>query len=210
MADATKLWWAWRKRANSTFLRSILLVILALLFTVATVATSVFSSFIIDRGTVDVLVDSPLCGRINSTGTAWRSYMIEFDRSATTYSSFCYKNESLEPTCNIFTQHNIPLIVGDASCPFLNKTWCDTKEAVSVDSGLLDIGKTFGLNLKAQDRVQYRKKTTCTVFSIKGAYQVLNLMKNSHLAEGDRAVFPGEEIVVLHYGPTFGQITEAT
>jgi hypothetical protein len=211
VADAVKLWWAWRKKANHAFLRSLLLVVLALVFTVATVAASIFSSLIISSGTIDVLVKSPLCGRINSTGTDWRSYTIEFDRSATAYTQSCYKNTSLGPSCNVFMQPNIPLKVTSEPCPFDNATAaCDTKDAVGVDSGLLDVGKTFGLNLKEQDRVQYQKRTTCTVLPIKDAYKVFSLEDMPELADGGRKVYPGEEIVVLYYGPTFGAIPKAT
>lgn len=107
-------------------------------------------------------------------------------------------------------QPNIPLKVTSEPCPFLNTTWCDTKDAVSVDSGLLDVGKTFGLNLKEQDRVQYRKKATCTVLPIKGAYKVFPLEDVPFLVDGGRTVFGGEEIVVLYYGPTLGKIPKAT
>jgi hypothetical protein len=210
MADALKLWWVWRKKAERPFLRSTLLVILALLFTIATVAASIFSSLVVDNGTIDVLVKSPLCGRINSTGTAWRSYSINFDRSATSYAASCYKNSSLPPSCSVFMRPNIPLTVQDAPCPFLNTTWCDTKEAVSVDSGLLDVGKTFGLNLAAKDRVQYRKKTTCTVLPIKGAYDVIDLKNLPSFRKLGRPALPNEQAVVLYYGPTFGIIPKAS
>jgi hypothetical protein len=210
MADATKLWWAWRKRAKRSFLRSIVLVLLALLFTISTAAASIFSSLIVETGTIDVLIDSPLCGRINSTGTDWQSYTIEFDRSAVAYTTNCYKNGTLPPSCNVYMQPDIPLKVQDEPCPFLNTTWCDTKEAVSIDSGLLDVGKTFGLNLAAKDRVQYRKKTTCTVLPIRGAYDVVDLKNVPFLADGTRGQFPGEQILVLYYGPTLGQIPKAS
>jgi len=101
-------------------------------------------------------------------------------------------------------RQNIPLTVKDAPCPFQNSTFCDTKEAVSVDSGLLDVGKTFGLNLAAKDRVQFRKKTTCTVLPIKEYYLVIDLDKYPKLMEGSRPALRGEQGVVLLYGPTFG------
>jgi hypothetical protein len=202
MSDTLKLWWAWRKKADKAFLRSILLMILALIFTVATVAASILSSLIVDSGTINVLVDSSLCGHINSSGIAWRSYMIEYGRSAATYAASCYKEGSPGPNCRVFMQSNIPLTVQDAPCPFLNTTWCDTKEAVSVDSGLIDLGKTLGLNLAAKDRVQYRKKTTCTILPIEGYYDILSLEKFPNMIDSNRALFPGEEIVVLYYGST--------
>jgi hypothetical protein len=211
VADAVKLWWAWGKKENYALLRSLLLVILAQAFTVATVAASMLSSLIISSGTIDVLVNSSLCGRINSTGTDWRSYTIEFDRSATGYTQSCYKNTSLGPSCNVFMQPNIPLNVTSEPCPFDNAiAACDTNDAVGVDSGLLDVGKTFGLNLKGQDRVQYRKKTTCTILPIKDAYRAFSLEDMPGLADGDRKVYPDEEIVILYYRPAFEQLPKAT
>jgi hypothetical protein len=106
-------------------------------------------------------------------------------------------------------QPNISLTVTNVPCPFLKTTACDTKDAVGMDSGLLDIGKTFGLNLKAEDRVQHRKKTTCTVLPIKGAYKVIDLKDHPEVDVG-RYVLPNEQAVVLYYGPTFGTIPKAS
>jgi hypothetical protein len=183
---------------------------LALLFTIATVSASIFSSLIISSGMINVLVDSPLCGRINSTGTAWRSYSIDFDRSASSYFLNCYRNGSLPPNCDVFMNPNIPLMIQDAPCPFVNATFCDTKEAVSLDSGLKDVGKTFGLNIAAKDRVMFRKKTTCTVLPIKDRWMVIDLGKYRKLMSEDRPALPGEQAVVAMYGPTFGKLALAT
>jgi hypothetical protein len=158
MAEAIKLWWAWRNNANGAFLRSFILMLLALLFTVATVAASVFSSLIVDTGTITVLIDSPLCGGIGNKSADTFANQINY--IAPSYADRCMRNGSLPSGCDSYMQPNIPLMVQDVLCPFLNTTWCNTTEAVSVDTGLIDMGKTFGLNLKAKDRVQFRKKTT--------------------------------------------------
>jgi hypothetical protein len=205
MTDVLKLWWAWRKKADRPLLRSLALAMIALLFTIATVSASILSSLIVSNGMIDVLVESPLCGRINPNGTAWRSYTVNFDRSAASYTLNCYRNGSLPPNCDVFMQPNIPLKVEDAPCPFKNASFCDTKEALSIDSGLKDVGKTFGLNLAAKDRVQFRKKTTCSVLPINGRYRVANLDDLPGILDEDRPAIPGEQAMLLNYGPSFSR-----
>jgi hypothetical protein len=205
MADAVKLWWAWRKNADKPFLRSLVLVMLALTFTAATVAASVFSSLIVTTGVVEILVDSPLCGGINTTGTVWRSVKSYVDQTSGSYAKACYLNTTtLSTGCSSFMQPNIPLKVENAPCPFLNTTWCNTTEAVSLDTGLIDVGKTFGLNLAAQDRVSFRKRTTCTILPIEGAYDVVNVRDYPQLQE-DRPALTQEQVMILYYGPTFSK-----
>ncbi|KAB2107082.1 hypothetical protein AG0111_0g5246 [Alternaria gaisen] len=202
VAEALKLWWAWRKNTNRPFLRSMVLVLVAMLFTAVTVAASVFSSFVVDSGSIEVLVDSPLCGRINGTGTAWRTYITTLIANAPVYAGACYRNGSLPALCNdAFTNVNIPLTVGSTPCPF-NETMCGTKNAVTVDSGLVDVGKMFGLNLAAKDRVMFRKKVSCTVLPSEGSYEVFDLELIPSLVPADRFIFPGEQILALLYGPT--------
>jgi hypothetical protein len=203
MADSIKLYWAWRKKADRPFLRSALLVLLAFLFTAGTIAASVFSSLIVKGGTITVLVDSPFCGRANSNPDAGRTFSLSVDIYAQGYASNCYRtfNGSLPASCEVFVQPNIALIVEDAPCPFPNKTWCDTKEAVSVDSGLLDVGKAFGFNLPARDRVMQRKKTTCSVLPIEGHYGIYNVKDYPSLDEDSPS--PDAQIAVLKYGYTF-------
>jgi len=71
VAEAVELWWAWRKSADRPFLGSALLMLIAILFTAMTVAASIFSSLIVNTGTIDVLVDSTRCAAVGFNGTAW-------------------------------------------------------------------------------------------------------------------------------------------
>lgn len=103
-------------------------------------------------------------------------------------------------------QPNIPLTIRDAPCPFKNETYCATKEAFNVDSGLLDVGRTFGLNVAAKDRVQYRKSTNCTVFPMEGHWGVYNVKDVPGLLH----TLPNEDIGVVSYGTTLEKVTWAT
>ncbi|KAI4607715.1 hypothetical protein J4E80_009456 [Alternaria sp. BMP 0032] len=194
------LYWAWRKKADRPFLRSILLVLIAMLFAAITITASIFSSLIVDTGTVTVMVDSPSCGQVNVTGTVWRPYGQLIDRAASAYTRECYRDGPLPPACNVFTQPNIPLNVENVPCPF-NDTMCDTKDAVRIDSGLIDVSKTFGLNLAAQDRVSFRKKTECTVLPVEGYYDVVDLEERPMWKPDYREILPGEQVAVFFYGP---------
>jgi hypothetical protein len=209
MADAMKLMWAWRKKTERPFLRSILLILLALLFTIATVAASVFSSLIVSTGTIDVLVSSPFCGRINTRPEVGRVYDMNVDHVAPVYAAACYKNGSLPSICDVFVQPNIPLKVTDVSCPFADDTWCDTKESVNVDSGLLDVGTTFGINLAPEDRVQVRKATTCSILPNEDNYILRNAVDVAEIV-APRTPFSSEQIMIFFYGTTFGRVLGAT
>jgi len=208
MADALKLWWAWRKKTDRPLLRSLTLMVLALVFTIGTIASSIFSSLIVDTGTIEVLVDSPYCGRVNSNPDNGRAYSLNIDELAPRYTSTCYKNGSLPSSCEVFTQPNIPLAIEDAPCPFKNGTWCFSKDAVKVDSGLLDVGKTFGLNVAGKDRVQYRKVTTCAVLPIDGHWGVYDSNKYPSLRYLRQV--PGDQLAIVSYGTSFEEATWAT
>jgi hypothetical protein len=203
IADTVKLWWAWRKNTERAFLRSFILIALAFVFVVSTVAASVFSSLIISTGTIEVLVDSPFCGGISNRGIANRtanSFTGPIFSLAPSWAETCYKNGSLPKACNFWMQPNIPLTVQDSPCPLPDPAWCNTTKAVSIDTGLLDVFKTFGLNLGAEERVQFRRKTTCSILPIAGAYDVVDLEDSPKLWPIDRQPLPKEQFLRLFYG----------
>ena len=204
IAEAMKLYWAWRRKADRPFLRSILLVLVAILFAAVTITASVFSSLIVDTGTITVLVDAPNCGQVNISGTAWRTYGQGIDIAAPAYTQECYRDGPLPPACNVFTQPNIPLKVEDVPC-FFNETMCSkkgtTKDAVRIDSGLLDVSKTFGLNLPDRDRVSFRKQIECGIPAVDGYYDVIDLEEMPIWKPEYREILPGEQVAVYFYGP---------
>lgn len=200
IAEALKLWWAWRRKADRPFLRSILLVLIAILFVALTTTASIFSSLIVDSGTITVLAQSPNCGQVNITREVWKTYKQAVDRSAPAYTQECYRNGTLPPSCDVFTQPSIPLTVENVPCPF-NETMCDTKDAVSVDSGLIDVSKSFGLNLAAKDGISFRKKIECTVLPVDGYYRVFDLKDVDAWKPDYREIFPEEQVGATFYGP---------
>lgn len=200
MADTLKLYWAWRKRADRPFLRSISLVLVAFVFKTATIAASIFSSLIVDSGSITVLVESSLCGGVSSEGYARKTYTVALNQAVPVYARDCYKNGSLPLTCGVFMRPNVPVTIEDAPCPF-NASMCESS-AFSMDSGLVDIGGAFGLNLEAKDRINYRRKATCTVLPIEGHMEIKNSTELPAEYFSGRGLINDEQLVVLDYGPT--------
>jgi hypothetical protein len=121
MADTVKLWWAWRKNTERAFLPSVIVVILALVFVITTIAASIFSSLIVTTGSIEVLVESPLCGGISNSGMT-NGTSGSFTRPtyslAPSYADLCYKCGLSLKACDYLPQPNIPTTVRDAPCPF--------------------------------------------------------------------------------------------
>lgn len=83
-----------------------------------------------------------------------RRYATEF------YGDGSYANQTLSE----FPVPSLPFEVDNAAtCPFSEELCLlGSDGSISFDTGLLDSHKHLGINARAQDRIQYRWKTTCT------------------------------------------------
>ncbi|PSN62993.1 hypothetical protein BS50DRAFT_591218 [Corynespora cassiicola Philippines] len=202
MADTIKLWWAWRHKAKRPFLRSLVLLLLALSFTATTIAASVFSSLIVSTKDLIVLVDSPKCGSVDTSRFFTAFYADRVEAVASPYAEECYRDGTLPETCKAFVRPNIPFTITEAPCPF-DPIICKNG-SVSLDSGLLDVGPTFGLNIKPSEGVKFRKKTTCAVLPlVREHVDVLNYTEYMESnVSFSREPIEGESVISFSYGPT--------
>ncbi|KAF2877339.1 hypothetical protein BDV95DRAFT_143204 [Massariosphaeria phaeospora] len=198
LTDFIKLWWSWRHRSNHSFTRSLPVFALAVFFVAATIATSLLSSFVISTTNLEVLVSSPFCGSVNGSDMSeTRSYSSSFGLNADTYAQQCYQNGTLPTLCNIFTRPKVPFTAERVACPFANL--CEGGDALHLDSGLLDVSDTFGINLPSEDRVQLRRTATCAVLSLDGRTEVRPASELDQSVRW-RPLLPGEEVLYLDYG----------
>ena len=215
MVDALKLWWAWKRKARRSFLRSILLVLVALTFSASTTAASIFSSLVVDTSNLIVLVSSDNCGWTNktsvfSTGSADSGPILAV---AAPYAKQCYPNavapnQTLPAVCNsVFVRPNINFTTERVPCPFA-EGFCESGDAVSLDSGLVDVSKMFGLNLPSTSGVKLRKKTTCAVLPLKSHTAVMKMA--DYPGTPSRPVLPDEKIALVNYGAKVGDPGNAT
>lgn len=212
--DAIKLWWQWRRKEGRVLFRCLLPALLALVFAASTLTASIFSSAIVSSSNIEVLVNSPYCGFRNFTryynehGSFENDYVSTYESVGETWARNCYKSlETFQSGCrNVFVQPRIPVAVQEAECPFSpNMCAVQNSSAVVMDSGLLDMNKHFGFNLKSTDGVKFRRRTTCTVLPAQGYVRILNASELPPLVEHNmldqpRYKFPLEQVEASLYG----------
>lgn len=204
LADSIKLWWAWRSRAHSVFSRSVIQGLMASLFAMISLATSISSSFVATNANVEVLVSSTHCGGIGDIS----HYRTKVYEAAETYARECYQqNQTNTPArCdNIFTQSRLRLNTSYVGCPFA-PSMCEqnAKHAVALDSGLLDVNDIFGLNLGPNDRLQFRKRSTCAVLPTEGHTTIIKAKDFPLKIRARDLTITDEELVLHHYGENPG------
>jgi len=204
MADATKLWWSWRRTADNALLRSLTQFTFATLCTVAFLSASIFSSYIVSSSDIEVLVSSRSCGPINPEMplTGWRAHNAAITSIARSYAQDCYREQDLPPArCKAFIRPRIPFTLQNSSCPFASGVCIEKAPSITMDSGLVDLNDGFGLNLPDGDRISYRRRTTCAVLSLQGHTSVVEA--NDLPTElKDRSMLPGEQFTIISYGST--------
>ncbi|KAF1974543.1 hypothetical protein BU23DRAFT_636137 [Bimuria novae-zelandiae CBS 107.79] len=171
LADSLKISWAWRSKVPHSILRALPVLAFALLFTLGSIAGGISTSYAVDNSNIEVLVDSPFCGRINNTkvfsGTQQAvSVLATHGDSIQSYATSCYQNSSSLPALcrNTFHRPNITFSADPVACPW-NDTMCagEGSSAIAMDSGVIDMRTHFGLNIKEEDTVKLRRRTTCNV-----------------------------------------------
>ncbi|KAF9741118.1 hypothetical protein PMIN04_006738 [Paraphaeosphaeria minitans] len=207
LADWLKLWWVWRKRVSGALQRSIFLVLVAILFAAIMVVVGIFSSYLVDGTNIIVLVQSPYCGSIDYEGVdttdnktayanwaAWQNfYGDKIAEIAAPYARDCYVDRTALPErCRIFTHPKIPLHQTRTSCPFDDSICKKVAQPGFVsDTGLIDFGDHFGLNLVARDKIKFRRTATCAVLDLEGRYDMID---NSNSTEAYAEKFLGRDI----------------
>jgi hypothetical protein len=92
------------------------------------------------------------------------------------YARNCHGNDSMAPSCQIFT---VPTIYSSSfsyiSCPFAKEMCLDpTKGAMKADSGRINSNKHLSLNSRQRDSFDYRRVTVCAPLVTEGFSQRLN------------------------------------
>jgi len=147
-----------------------------------------------------LLISSPNCGFYTdisvfdsfTPATGFQARLQNSTRIADGYVQTCYNtSKSSNALCHRFVQQEIKWTTDfNASCPF-SPGMClggDTA-AFEMDTGPIDSHKTLGLNSARENRVLYRRKTTCA--------PLVTIEPYAELIPGK---LPGEEYALYHYG----------
>ena len=182
------------------------LLILASLFSLATIVAGILSSYIIDNSNIEILVKSPFCGPIFNgevDGTVpVRNYIGLLRKIAQEYADDCYTDQAILPSrCHSFVRPNIPFTSKRVPCPF-SPSVCAlgerTDAAVALDSGAISVREMFGLNLPDGDDISYRMMSTCAPLSLDGRTQNINASDCPSCQP--RAPLPTEELMIINLG----------
>lgn len=171
---------AWKSNTRRSFLRSLPLIGLGILNIALFTAGGVFVSKITSTNS-EVLARGK-CGFIRGAreDAVWMGgneterqignvlYQAAYTsyREESSYARSCYGTQLDRSTafCNIYNDPFIPSVRdNNAPCPFAEKACLDG--AVSFDTGLVS-SEALGINSRAADRIQVRKKMTCAPIAI--------------------------------------------
>lgn len=194
-----QLIWYWRKHAARPFARTLPLLLVALLNIVIFAVASIFSSEVTRAAGNEVLIQSPNCGMLllKDSGSAAQGRFSDFNKvetndtsKAATYAQACYGDTPDPLQCNQYAQRSISWkSYQNSSCPFSSDICVlGSNAGYEMDTGPLDSHKALGINAPKQDRVHYRKVTTCSPISAKKHFEAHNDTDPDHIAYGDTLV----------------------
>lgn len=175
----TKLGWNWRKHTHGAMRRNVPLIIVTVSHMAIFAICGIFSSRVTSVGN-EVLVQSPVCGWVEdlrpltTPGDSYNQH--DYDvadalyittastvQKGSSYARQCYGQSANAwgSLCSTYAQPRVDSRIDKrAKCPFPDGV-CNTTDAFSVDSGYVDSNDHFGINMPPQDRIKYRKVTSC-------------------------------------------------
>lgn len=207
--DAFSLWRTWRKSRHCTFRHVAPIMIGGILFWACWQVAGIVSFYIWQSRVPDVgLIHSPNCGYLvlNSSGDTlpFRSIGLSQTILAETWVSQCYTNSSQQSgACNLYPQQALGFkkITGVA-CPFASPSICISTNSTphQMDTGPINSHSDLGINAPPNERITYRKNTTCSPVHGSPFAQVVN---SNETDEAD--LWPADTVLQRYFfGPVNG------
>ncbi|KAJ9612345.1 hypothetical protein H2200_003942 [Cladophialophora chaetospira] len=184
---------AWKQRRSSggRSVRSYAIGLFAVFYTVLFWIAGIFSNKAIStsstNGPWEVLSRSNDCGVWNQTYfdivslldfsteqnfemlVQYKAKQAQDVQLSLEYAQECYFARSsalnVSSTCKTFKTPRLNYGNDYGKCPFPSELCHDSSETVVLDTGYLDSHDHIGINAKPQDRLKYRRITTCTVLN---------------------------------------------
>lgn len=165
------LWtWSRKKLAKKPLQRTMPLIVFAALCMIAFGAASTFSSKISTALGNEVLIRGANCGILDSEAhtdsseqiTIFYPYMSQLMNSYASQAEQCYSSTSDAQNCNLYTKQRLPTNIDrNASCPFEDSICKLERGNIVFDTGYLDSHFDFGINAPEQERVLFRRVSSC-------------------------------------------------
>lgn len=178
--DTFNLQRAWKGRARRVRVRTVPVLVLAVIFFSLFIAAGVLVAEVASKSYENVIVlAKPLdCGDLWYTGsilgnataedmTGWFDFEYTKTRDARAYAALAY-NKTLSQYQSSFVKPTVEWMEEDVECPWTINTTClgpnrQPGPALRLDTGLMDSHEVFGINAPKKDRVSYHRAVTCGV-----------------------------------------------
>lgn len=209
-SDVRSVWqlmrisWVWRQESVRSIRRSLGLISLALFHLVLFFATGAFIPYIVAVDNQVLLERSPYCGPFPSPHgvldqstigsiIAFDAYTKNSIALSREYVSNCLAQNQTLPECNTFKKPRLNWTSAPAPCPFEDGMCLGPANgAIKLDSGLLDSRDDLGVNGHNDERISYRRLSTCIPITTD------NFTTNGTSSIGDNRMF---NYTAAFYGP---------
>ncbi|KAI1610948.1 hypothetical protein EDD36DRAFT_420972 [Exophiala viscosa] len=218
-----------RRSSGRPSFRSYSIGLFAIIYAFSFMAGDVLSNFAISVGSTNggspVLWRSPRCGVWNETyleivnngdflDEEEFSQTVEYTAKRASdvqrsleYAQECYLNSSStnSSTCHTFKTRNLAWQTDLGSCPFSSQLCHQDSETFVLDTGYIDSHDDLGINATPDNRLKYRRKTTCAV-----------LNDTAHIKGWDGSVVnssspkPSPDAAYAYYGESLYKNTDFT
>ena len=173
----------WSGHARRPIARSWPLILFALLNTILFGLAGVFSAEVTKTAGNETLIRSPNCGQwavddeaSQQSMFAYMSKSLNDTIKAASYARTCYGNTPGSIQCSQFAQQQIEWTTNqNASCPFASGLcYSGDSSAYQMDTGPIDSHVMLGINAPPNQRITYRKMTTCSPINNEGYMKLYN------------------------------------
>lgn len=181
---ALQISWAWRKRAHNNLLRSFVVILPPLTVFAGFATASVLSAKVAapptaasqvkllprNCGYMDWSTKSNAIGEVTQDGgQVYGRFFVNDAIKARSYARSCYDDApNTIGSCDLYPVSKLPYTTNDeAPCPFGgHRCILGDNRALQMQTPWLNSHEHFGINAPPQDRVEWRKTTTCSVLNV--------------------------------------------
>ncbi|KAL1616178.1 hypothetical protein SLS56_011502 [Neofusicoccum ribis] len=182
----------WRKQLGlpAALWRGSFVMVISLLFVVASAVIRLYISLIWTANGDQVLIKHAACGAVQISAEDVQSFGVYWTgrlETATTYERQCYGVASSSNACNRYPASHLNWTIADGKCPFTNVDLCVTNNSVPVtmDTGFINSNTHLGMNGADEHAIDYRKAVTCSPMLTTHVNIILNNDTNESVIQYD-------------------------
>lgn len=165
--------WHWWGRTRHSLIRSLPWALFSIFYLVVFTILAIFGSSEVTRAAgQERLIRSSQCGywMTDESATRSRSFEVKTLRdltNAAAYARECYGESANALQCNTYATPSIRWEGKNVGCAF-KEGMCWRNHTYQMDTGLIDSHFDLGINTPQQERLKYRRVTTCSVIGEEG------------------------------------------